>query len=153
MAYFIHFVSNPLSIIIDTIKYQLSNLINSIRNQRFIKYDLLIEMIWLFENAWVLILFIKMFSENGPSQNMNSKFWLIYEWKLLSLVRDISNHILNIKILFYTYHRIDSENIVWISTQCKSKPRWDYFASFMLFYYMYMITPFNLLTFMWLSMF
>lgn len=101
MAYFIHFVSNPLSIIIDTIKYQLSHLINSIRNQRFIKYDLLIEMIWLFENAWVLILFIKMFSENGSSQNMNSKFWLIYEWKLLSLVRDISNHLLNMKILFY----------------------------------------------------
>lgn len=146
MAYFIHFVSNPLSIIIDTIKYQLSHLINSIRNQRFIKYDLLIEMIWLFENAWVLILFIKMFSENGSSQNMNSKFWLIYEWKLLSLVRDISNHLLNIKILFYIYHRIDGENIVWISTQCKSKTRWYYFASFMLFYNM--ITPFKLLTFM-----
>lgn len=146
MAYSIHFVSNPLSIIIDTIKYQLSHLINSIRNQRFIKYDLLIEMIWLFENAWVLILFIKMFSENGSSQNMNSKFWLIYEWKLLSLVRDISNHLLNMKILFYKYHRIDGENIVWNSTQCKSKTRWDYFASFMLFYYM--ITPFKLLTFM-----
>lgn len=103
MAYFIHFVSNPLSIIIDKIKYQLSHLINSRRNQRFIKYDLLVEMIWLFENAWVLILFIKMFSENGSSQNMNGKLWPIYEWKLLCLVRNISNHSLNIKILFYIY--------------------------------------------------
>lgn len=149
MAYFIHFVSNPLSIIIDKIKYQLSHLINSRRNQRFIKYDLLVEMIWLFENAWVLILFIKMFSENGSSQNMNGKLWPIYEWKLLCLVRNISNHSLNIKILFYIYHSVDAENNVWISTQCKWKTRSDYFASFMLFDYM--IAPFKLLTF--ISMF
>lgn len=115
MAYFIHFVSNPLSIIIDTIKYQLSHLINSIRNQRFIKYDLLVEMIWLFENARVLILFIKMFSENGSSQNINGKLWPIYKWKLLCLVRNISNLSLNI------YHSVDAENNVWISTQCKWK--------------------------------
>lgn len=45
---------------------------------------------------------------------MNGKFWLIYEWKLFCLVRNIFNYLLNIKILFYIYYSVDVENNVWI---------------------------------------
>lgn len=76
---------------------------------------------------------------------MNGKFWLIYEWKLFCLVRNIFNYLLNIKILFYIYYSVDVENNVWIFIWCKWKMRWDYFVFFMFFDYM--IVFFKLLIF------